>query len=139
MEWDAAYAVGQNAVDSDHQRLFALFNQFSNAVQAGESRASANRFLTELVDYSETHFRREEGLMRKLQYPDYEKHKKMHDTFAAYVRKLASDAQHSDEEIAFLQNYVEMWLCGHILVMDKWFGEWLAEHRSESATGAPIS
>lgn len=139
MDWDPAYAIGQDAVDADHQRLFALFSQFNAALAAGEARESANRFLRELADYSEYHFRREEGLMRASGYPDATKHKAQHDSFAAFVRKQSTTDEHDREEVQFLQNYVEMWLCGHILVMDKWFGEWLDGQAGKNGAAEPIS
>lgn len=139
MEWDATYAIGQSAVDGDHQRLFQLFNRFSAAIAAGERRESANRFLRELADYSAHHFRREEGLMRAVGYPDYAKHKAMHDSFADFVRRQSEADNHDLEEVQFLQSYVEMWLCGHILVMDKWFGEWLDGRTGKSGAAEPIS
>ena len=139
MDWDAAYAIGQKTVDADHQRLFELFNQFSAALAAGETREAANRFLGELADYSEYHFQREEGLMRASGYPDFAKHKTMHDGFAAFVRKQSATESHNPEEVQFLQNYVEMWLCGHILVMDKWFGEWLDGQAAKNGRAEPIS
>ena len=139
MDWDIAYAVGLDPVDDDHQRLFALYNRFSDALKAGESREQVGQFLTELVDYSETHFRREEALMRRLDYPDYAKHKRMHDAFADYVRATAAGPAPSDDDVEFLHGYVAIWLCGHILVMDKWFGEWLANLPAETAAGQPIS
>ncbi|WP_029006833.1 bacteriohemerythrin [Azospirillum halopraeferens] len=137
MDWDDAYAIGQRGVDDDHRHLFELFNRFSDAVSRGEAAAVVGGFLHDLVDYSEHHFHREEALMRARGYPDYEKHKAMHDTFATYVRRMATDAEHRGDEVMFLQNYVEMWLCGHILVMDKWLGEWLDERAAESAAGRP--
>ena len=139
MDWDIAYAIGLDPVDGDHQRLFALYGRFSNAVTNGESRAEVGRFLGDLVDYSETHFRREEGIMRQHAYPDYEKHKRMHDAFATYVRATAAGPEPSDDDVQFLHGYVAIWLCGHILVMDKWFGEWLAKVPAETAEGQPIS
>lgn len=139
MDWDATYAIGQAAVDADHQRLFQLFNQFAAAIAAGETRESANRFLRDLADYTEYHFRREEGLMRATGYPDADRHAAMHAGFAAFVRKQSTTGEHDLEEVQFLQNYVEMWLCGHILVMDKWFGEWLDGRAGKNAAAAPIS
>ncbi len=139
MDWDATYAIGQAAVDADHQRLFQLFNRFSAAIAAGETRESANRFLRDLADYCDYHFRREEGLMRATGYPDAARHTAMHDGFAAFVRKQSTTIEHDLEEVQFLQNYVEMWLCGHILVMDKWFGEWLDGRAGKNAAAEPIS
>ena len=139
MEWVQTYAIGPSAIDADHRKLFDLFNQFSDAVASGETRESANRFLRELADYSEYHFKREEGLMRASGYLDYDKHKRMHDTFADFVRKQSTTGDHDREEVQFLLNYVEMWLCGHILVMDKWFGEWLDGQAGKSGVAEPIS
>lgn len=139
MDWNPAYAIGQDTVDTDHQRLFELFNRFTAAIAAGETRESANRFLRELADYTDYHFRREEGLMRASGYPDAVRHKAMHDGFAAFVRQQSTTVEHDLEEVQFLQSYVEMWLCGHILVMDKWFGEWLDGRAGKNAAAAPIS
>lgn len=143
MDWDEAYAIGQAAVDGDHRRLFELFNRFSDAARTGETREAVNRFLGELADYSEYHFNREEGLMLAAGYPDYPKHQHMHRAFTDFVRGQSRTGDHDREEVQFLQNYVEMWLFGHILVMDKWFGEWLDEQArkkdGENAGGPPIS
>ncbi len=139
MDWSEAYAIGQGAVDGDHQRLFALFNQFSAAIAAGETRESANRFLRDLADYSDYHFKREEALMRASAYPDHDKHKRMHDGFVDFVQRQSSAAEHDREDVQFLLNYVEMWLCGHILVMDKWFGEWLDGQAGKNRAARPIS
>ncbi|MCW2247127.1 hemerythrin [Azospirillum fermentarium] len=137
MEWNEAYAIGPGPVDQDHQKLFHLFNQFSDALATGDGIGGARRFLDELMDYSRYHFQREEALMRGLDYPDYAKHKRMHDGFADFVRKTAESMGETPDDAAFLQNYVEMWLCGHILVMDKWFGEWLAARgQAGTDTGA---
>lgn len=139
MEWSQTYAIGPAAVDSDHQKLFALFNRFSDALAVGNGVESARRFLQDLIEYSEYHFQREEGLMRGLDYPDYAKHKRMHDGFADYVRTMATTLEDDPKEVAFLQSYVEMWLCGHILVMDKWFGEWLEAREGKNTAAPPIS
>ncbi len=132
MQWDETYAIGHSAVDNDHKRLFEVYDQFIGALDRGETKESVDRFLEDLVEYSHAHFQREEGIMRGRNYPDYDKHKRMHDTFCDYVRKLAASHEHDAEEVTFLRNYVEMWLCGHILVMDKWLGEWLDAQEAAS-------
>ncbi len=139
MEWSETYAIGQGAVDQDHQTLFHLFNQFSDALSTGGGIDSARSFLHELVDYSRYHFQREEAIMRGLGYPDYAKHKRMHDSFADFVHKTAETLGQEPDDVTFLQSYVEMWLCGHILVMDKWFGEWLDARGQTNAEAVPTS
>lgn len=139
MEWNETYAIGPGPVDQDHQKLFQLFNQFSGALASGNGIDGARHFLDALMDYSRYHFQREEALMRGLEYPDYAKHKRMHDGFADFVRKTAESLEQTPDDATFLQNYVEMWLCGHILVMDKWFGEWLAARGQTGAETAPTA
>jgi hemerythrin len=139
MKWTETYAIGQTGVDEDHQKLFELFNRFRDSVGAGQSRETYTPFLLELADYSRYHFLREEALMRQRGYPDYDKHKQMHDSFCDLVQKLVATGSPTDDDIEFLMNYVEMWLYGHILVLDKWFGEWLDGRGGKAAGEAPIS
>ncbi len=126
--WSESYSVGNAAIDADHQRLLALFNDFSNAVNGDKGELAIRSVLDELRDYAHDHFRREESLMLEHRYPDYHRHKRMHDTFE---RQIADVASHLDmgsgDMCAFLLSFLAKWLTGHILSADQQFGVFLAE------------
>ena len=126
--WSESYSVGNAAIDADHRRLLMLFNDFSNAVNENKGELAIRGVLDELRDYTHDHFRREESLMLEHGYPDYHRHKRMHDTFE---RQIADVANHLDvgsgDMCAFLLSFLAKWLTGHILSADRQFGAFLAE------------
>jgi hemerythrin-like metal-binding protein len=80
-----------------------------------------------LADYTLSHFGTEERLMKRYAFPGYAQHKEAHDKLVAQVKQLQADARIrrtsiSPEAMAFLQN----WLIGHILGMDKKYVSHLA-------------
>lgn len=125
MKWDDTFGTGHGMIDGDHQRLFRLYNDFREAVGKNQAKAVVADFLAALVEYADTHFKREEALMLRHQCPDYAKHKRMHDAFASFVVTLAQKVEVQEEDVNFLLNYIEIWLLGHILIVDKWLGEYL--------------
>lgn len=126
--WDTTFETGQEDIDDDHRHLFFLFNEFSTAVNEGKGALVIRGLLDELRDYAHDHFRREESLMLEYDYPDYARHKKMHDTFEKQINDVATHVDVSGDMAAFLLSFLAKWLSGHILSADQRFGAFLAEH-----------
>ena len=129
--WSDDYATGNVGIDGDHQRLLALFNEFSLAVNLGKGDAVIRVVLDELVDYTHYHFAREELLMQENDYPEYARHKKMHDTFIRQVDDVGSHLSVGGDLGAFLLSFLAKWLSGHILGADRHLGRYLARGRVE--------
>ncbi len=123
--WSDEYATGHMAIDTDHQRLLALFNEFSNAVNESRSEAVIGTVLDLLVDYTRYHFSREEQLMQESQYTDYARHKKMHDTFIRQIGDVRHHLSVGSDMSAFLLSFLAQWLSGHILGADRKLGHHL--------------
>lgn len=123
--WSDDFATGNAGIDDDHRRLLALFNEFSLAVNAGKGEAVIRGVLDDLVDYTHYHFAREELLMQESDYPDYARHKKMHDTFIRQVDDVGSHLSVGTELGAFLLSFLAKWLSGHILGADRHLGRYL--------------
>ncbi|MEI6559316.1 MAG: bacteriohemerythrin [Rhodospirillaceae bacterium] len=129
--WSDEFATGNAGIDADHQRLLALFNDFSLAVNAGKADAVTRGVLDELVDYTHYHFAREELLMQENSYPDYLGHKKMHDTFIRQIDDVCSHLSVGSDLSAFLLSFLSRWLSGHILGADRQLGRFLARGQIE--------
>lgn len=127
MEWHDEYKIGQQAIDEDHQRLFSLYNQFVSAVETGHGSEHSNPFLRELVEYTKYHFHREESLMRRINYPEFDNHKKSHDNFIRQLDEVISDHKAGRVIDDFLLNFMMAWLSGHILIIDKRIGDFLGQ------------
>lgn len=87
-EWTPALAVGNEAIDSDHRHLIDLINKLFFAISNGKGNVVLGEIVDELIQYTETHFQREEALMQKIGYGSYEAHKAAHDVLVVEVRQL---------------------------------------------------
>lgn len=130
--WQDRFGVGNAVIDADHKRLFELFNEFVGAVNADSADSDIQGVLAELLDYTDTHFDREEGLMRAHGYPDYAAHKAMHDAFVRQLHDVNSALDAGGEKGAFVLGFLGKWLTGHILGVDKTLGAYLAERGAEA-------
>lgn len=130
--WQPGFGVGHDAIDGDHRRLFELFNEFASAVNGNRGDAEIQGVLGELLEYTDYHFDREEGLMREHGYPDYAAHKAMHDSFVRQIHDVNSALDAGGEKGAFVLGVLGKWLTGHILGVDKKLGAYL-EERAKAA------
>lgn len=120
IEWQDSYAIGIDLIDADHKLLVSLINQVHEAREDGQSAEMMGSALNVLIEYTETHFSREEMLMEKGGYPDLGPHKKKHVELTNKVREIVERYNSgdvsalNDELIEFLRT----WLTDHILGVD---------------------
>lgn len=118
--WQDSFSVGVDLIDSDHKLLVSLINQLNDAAEGGQGRDVVGSVLNVLVEYTESHFAREEMLMAKGGYPDLEAHQAEHRALTDKVRQMlttyraATAAAPEGEVLAFLKD----WLTNHILGVD---------------------
>lgn len=127
LRWTDNYLVGHPQVDDEHRYLFALINEFHDAFSERHSRADLDRLLNRLVDYTERHFRHEEGLMRAVGYPDIERHMAIHERLVEQIFTLAE--KFSDRAINPTRDtfaFLDTWLTDHILREDVAVGLFVA-------------
>lgn len=87
--WDpAVYGVGISAIDEQHHQLVNYVNAFDDAIREGRGREALGKTLSNVINYTETHFRFEEELMRSAGYEDYEAHKKSHEDFVDRIKEI---------------------------------------------------
>ena len=113
--------TGNALIDSEHRELFAAVNNLIDACAQGKGRDQIQKTVQFLSDYVAKHFRDEEGLQTKSNYPGYPAHKQFHD---GYRRKLAEVSQVLMREGASVKalgdlNGVVAILVSHIRTEDK--------------------
>ena len=132
IKWEQAYELGEERIDSQHRKLFALLDMLIAACEDGSAVEKAHEALDFLVDYTVQHFNDEEVLQLQYGYPDYEIHKQMHDNFKVTVAGLV-ERFHDNSSSAELSNdinkIVVRWLVSHIQREDKK----IADHIRQSA------
>ncbi len=128
MEWDASLNIGIDEIDRQHKLLVAMLNEVSQIFGENGSLKAVQRVLNGLVSYTHTHFRYEEQLLEKHNYPDIVNHKTKHKKLLAklvtYKNKIDSgDDSISDELLVFLKE----WLISHIKGSDMYYAKDLKE------------
>jgi hemerythrin len=112
--WRDSYSIGNAGIDSEHQRMFKLADEFFGATDKLKRTDSAVR----LFQYTREHFDHEEQWMCEINYPEISDHVQQHnyllDTLREVTQKVAKDTIPPSELKAFLSAL----LLGHIVTFD---------------------
>ncbi len=133
MAWEPRFGVGHDGIDADHERLFTLFNDFVTVVNDDREDSEIQSVLRDLLEYTDYHFDREERLMKRYGYPDYEQHKLMHDAFVRQLHDVNNALDAGGEKGAFVLSVLGKWLTGHILGVDKKLGAYIGKCETAEA------
>ncbi|MCL1816340.1 MAG: hemerythrin family protein [Clostridiales bacterium] len=124
--WKDKYRLGNKQVDEQHYQLFLLVSKIVEYCTDGSDITKLKETLDFLVEYTVQHFCDEEALQLRYNYPDYEKHRQMHEAFKITAQNLAKkfEASGSSKELSHDVNTIVVnWLVNHILREDKKIGE----------------
>lgn len=133
MQWSKDLAVGHPIVDYDHKMLINIANEFHFAVENGAGEEAVAMALERLIQYVESHFRREEELFMDSAYPNKAAHQKNHRDIEKMVREFqaAYAADPASIDLKKLLNFFKVWLIKHIGKLDKAYVPYVkaAEHK----------
>lgn len=131
-EWQETYSVNIKEFDAHHQELLTLINNLYDNILECKNIIQEQPFigeaLTALKDYSDYHFKAEEELMLKYEYPGYELQKEEHEQFKMYVNQLIEQYEKGTLTLSFpIIDFLKDWLLLHVLKIDKQYGPYLNE------------
>ena len=96
-----------------------MINDFNMAVTKGQGRDKVQSTLDAMLDYTRTHFGREEAAMREHGYADYPAHKQLHDNFIRQTNELRNRVRENDSSVIMdLGQFLTDWLIKHIMKTD---------------------
>ncbi len=138
IDWDPErLSIYVKGIDRQHMFLVANLNILYLGLVAGEDRSAIEQVLDNLLDYTKFHFRSEERLMDKFNYPQgpAEKHRKEHALFVERVRNFVEEYKAGEAGLTLdVLGFLAAWLQGHIAGTDRRLGKWL-----KYEAGAPIT
>ena len=76
--WKKAMSVGNDLIDHDHHFMVNFLNTIELLLQSPNHKEMLIEAFNQLYEYSVNHFRREESLQRKIEYPRSIQHKNEH-------------------------------------------------------------
>ena len=120
VEWSGKYVIGIDIFDDQHKKLFDLINNLEKSVREGNSRAVIGNTLSELVQYTVTHFSHEERVLLEYGYPDYEYHLQEHNDLLGQVREFKNNIDAGKSVMTMeLMGFMVNWLTNHINQTDR--------------------
>jgi len=139
MPWDPKLAVGVPLLDEEHGEIFRRVNSLLGAMHQGAGGPEAARLLEFLSQYAEGHFRAEERVMARYQYPGLARQLEDHAEFGRRVESLRARLEAggpSCELSTAVNRLICGWLREHIGVADAALGRFLRSVGAPEA-GAP--
>lgn len=78
-------SVSAQDLDDQHKILFALVNEYYETVSRNMNAENAEHILRGLMSFAHAHFRDEENLMLRHDYPGFAAQRAEHDRFSAII------------------------------------------------------
>ncbi|OGU68125.1 MAG: hemerythrin [Stygiobacter sp. RIFOXYA12_FULL_38_9] len=120
IQWNSTLSVNITQIDNQHMKLVELVNTLHDRMKEGKGKAALSGILNELTNYTVYHFKTEEDIFRKYNYPQTDAHLKEHDALVQQVVKLKADFDNGKSVLTLdVMNFLKDWLTLHIMGDDK--------------------
>ena len=140
LSWSNQYLIGNDLIDTEHEELFRLINNFHSLWMEKQNRQDIARVLNQLIAYAQMHFQHEEVIMEEAGYPKLAEHQQIHEDMIEKIFELHTSYAEGNLRLEIeTVKFVKSWLLEHILVNDYTFRDYLArkQNSSEEATPEP--
>ena len=133
--WDNHYSVGFELFDSQHKQLIEMINELYASFLSGEAHKKAAEIVSEMVKYTDYHFKSEEKYFDKYHYPFTEEHKEIHKSFVNKAVELKEGLESGKVTVSYdIMNFLRQWLIEHIMGEDKKYTTFFKENKIEINT-----
>ena len=126
MIWKEKYNVGVPVIDQQHKELFERVTTFVETLRSqkdwSEKVDQVNATLAFMKEYVVTHFADEEAYQRKIGYPGYDAHKKIHQDMVRYVGEVAAQYERAgfvEQPMQQFAGKLLAWLINHVVAEDQ--------------------
>ncbi|MGB5685114.1 MAG: bacteriohemerythrin [Candidatus Electrothrix sp.] len=128
IKWNDSFSVNVVKIDQEHQKLFEMVNELTDAMKAGHGKDVLGDILNGLISYTASHFQLEENYFQQVKYPDAAAHKREHVAFVQKVTdfKREFDSGRATVSVNVLQ-FLGKWLQTHIKGTDQKYSSFLNE------------
>ncbi len=119
LRWNANLSVGLNCIDDQHKVLIDLINELHRQMSSGASESEIGTVLSQLIDYTKTHFGFEEDLFTKHGYEETEAHIQIHSKLVSQLVDFQTQFKSGKTDISIeLMEFLKDWLVNHIKKTD---------------------
>lgn len=120
IQWSESISVNNYEIDNQHKNLIQLTNNLILNSNAKVNSEIIGETLQKLLKYIKEHFKDEEELLEKCNYPKLEEHKKEHKKFVLKIVRFCKDVLDGKSTVTEeMINFLSGWLLNHTSVDDQ--------------------
>ena len=115
--WDSSLETGNQTIDEQHKQLVVAVNDLLKACRRGCGKRELEKTIDFLISYTVQHFHDEEELQKQSNYPDYLRHRKIHEDFKVVAANFAERLRIEGATVALVAEVYSSlgdWLLNHI-------------------------
>lgn len=134
MLWRDKYELGVSIVDEQHKELFERVQTFMQILRSPASWEDKVERVNETLEFMKVyvveHFRDEEEYQKRIEYPGYEAHKKIHGDMVNYVVQFSDEYEKSGCNEQLMQQFAGKllaWLINHVASEDQRIADYAIE------------
>lgn len=112
-------------IDEDHKKLIEIANRVHMLNEGNQEAEELKQAIRELYSYVKYHFKREESLMRDLNYTNFEDHHQKHETIVKEMNHYLTTSHHMGEMLENFRKLMNKWVMNHIMSEDIKFHDFM--------------
>jgi hemerythrin-like metal-binding protein len=129
IDWRDSMSVGVKEIDEQHKKLIDTIEKLNESIIKHDIEKNMVETFDRLFEYMNIHFATEEAYFEKLHYPEAEQHKAAHLFFRNRITEMYNKIGNNISGLSLdLVDFLEFWLVGHVMVMDKRYSECFHEN-----------
>jgi hemerythrin len=130
IEWDPKFSVDIEEIDDCQKKMFEMFNELIDMMNMNDDSKAYTNLVSDINDFCKLYFSKEEKILKKRAYPDFDTHCKAHRQF---IRSIISLRREIAEDVNKLISdaIVELrgWLIKHIETSDSLYVPFMRIHQ----------
>jgi len=134
IKWEECLSTGITHIDSQHLELIQIINRLKNACMNGTGTVDPvfKEALSRMVEYVRFHFTAELEMLKRINYPNFDEHKKQHDTLVRDILAAANEYKEGKRFIPlrFIRTLKD-WVLSHIAVFDRMYSDYIADQKKK--------
>jgi len=124
IRWEPRYSVHVDMLDEQHQKLFEIVNRLMDIHDTVSDELYP--VIVDLVDFVFNHFRDEQMVMMKFNYPGFASHCESHGNFIEKVQDFLKRYKENDEHLTVeMIVFLRDWIFTHTTLVDSNYGTYL--------------
>lgn len=128
LKWSSKFLLNIDDMDDEHLQIVSIINQLVDLVNKKKVK-EMEACLDNLLSVSTNHFAHEEQFMQKINYPDFNSHKRIHEAILKQLGEHRSQFGTPEFDASRFIRFVQNWLLSHILGVDMQYAEHFSNNK----------